>query len=87
MKRLEKIISAYWEVGTALRHPDAPSLSTERAFQLLRESDFLRPTEWKLSANMHIIRFDIIEGNTEWRQKDIEKQKELNSKLIHFTIK
>lgn len=73
MKRMEAIITAYWEVGTALRHPTAPAVSTERALKLLNQSDRLLPNaaEVNLSANMHTLRYDIIEGNTEWREKHV----------------
>jgi hypothetical protein len=81
MKRLEHIISAYWEVGTALRHPDAPALTTEQAFKRLGKARRLRPEEWKLAEQMHTLKFDIIEGNTQWRHG--EQQKVQDSKLIH----
>ncbi len=68
-RSLEEITVAYWAVGTALRHPDAPGLSCERAFELLGKGDRLRPTDWRLTELIHVVRFDIIEGNTEWREK------------------
>jgi hypothetical protein len=68
-RRLEEITEAYWAVGTALRHPDAPGLSCEHALALLNKGDKLRPEEWRLRELMHTARFDIIEGNTEWREK------------------
>ncbi len=66
---LEAITLNYWKVGNAVRHPDAPSMSCEKAFKLLRASDKLRPTDWRLSDLMHVIQFDIVEGNDEWRDK------------------
>ncbi len=81
MKRLEEIVAAYWEVGTALRHPEGSAVSTERALSRLNTSDRLRPTEHKLAESMHILRYDIIEGNDEWRGK----LKVQNSTLIQFT--
>ncbi len=68
-RSLEEITKAYWSVGLALRHPDAPGLSCEQAFMLLNQGDRLRPSDWRLMELMHIVRFDIIEGNTEWREK------------------
>ena len=83
MERLEKITQAYWEVGTALRNPTGKSITTEESFKLLLESDHCRPEEWKLTAEMHILRYDIIEGNSEWRGQ----KKVVNSTLIQFTRK
>jgi hypothetical protein len=83
MKRLEQITSDYWDVSTALKHPDAPGMSAEDAFKKLNSSDRLRPEEWRLSENMHIVRYDIIEGNDEWR----EKQQVHGSVLTLPTIK
>lgn len=84
MKRLEEVISAYWEVGTALRHPEAPPLSASDALDLLRERDRLVPVaeEARLLENMHTLTFDIIEGNTEWRSHETQA---VNSQLIPFT--
>ena len=86
MNRLERIAKCYWAVGTALRHPDAPAVSTEKALKALNTSDQLRPQdakEMRLSAEMHTLRYDIIEGNTEWRSN--ESRKVINSTLIQFT--
>lgn len=66
---LEAITLAYWTVRTAVHHPEAPDMTTEEAFNLLRKSDRLRPTDWRLSAAMHEISYDIVEGNTEWREQ------------------
>lgn len=66
---LEEITQAYWRVRMAVHHPDYPDMTTEEAFALLRTSDLLRPTDWRLSAAMHEISFDIVEGNTEWREQ------------------
>jgi hypothetical protein len=68
-RRLEEITEAYWAVSTALNHPDAPPLSCEDAFKLLNKGDRLRPEEWRLRELIHVVRFDIIEGDTEWREK------------------
>ena len=83
MKRIEEIVSAYWAVGTALRHPDAPGMSCGDALSLLNQADRIRPgaEEQKLSEDMHELTYDIIEGNTEWR----EKRRVQNSRLIQFT--
>ncbi len=66
---LEAITLNYWKVSSAVNHPTAPSMSCEKAFKLLALSDKLRPTDWRLSKLMHDIRFDIVEGNSEWREK------------------
>jgi hypothetical protein len=44
-------------------------MSTEEAFEKLRTKDWLRPTEWRLAENIHVLTFDIIEGHTGWREK------------------
>jgi len=71
MKRLEEIVTAYWAVGTALRHPDAKEMSTSQAIKLLNQGDRLNlvAEEAVLSGMMHTMKYDIIEGNTEWREK------------------
>lgn len=66
---LEGITLAYWEVRSAVYHPEAPPISAEQALKKLGQADFLRPTDWKLDALMHEVRFDIIEGNSEWREQ------------------
>ncbi len=68
-RNLERITSDYWEVGVALNHPDSDPLSAESALKTLNSSDTLRPTDWRLSELMHTLRYDIIEGNTGWREK------------------
>lgn len=68
--RLEQITTDYWRVSSALRSPrGAKGLTTEDALGTLNSSDRLRPEEWRLMDLMHIIRFDIIEGNTKWREQ------------------
>jgi len=68
---LEGITLAYWEVRTAVHLPEAPAMTTEKALKKLLLSDKLRPEDWRLSALMHNVRYDIIEGNTEWRDKQL----------------
>ncbi len=82
MNRLEQITSDYWLVSRALRAPEAPdTLTTEKALKALNSSDRLRPEEWRLNDLMHIIRYDIIEGNTKWR----EQRRVVNSVSILHT--
>jgi hypothetical protein len=70
MNRLEQITADYWEVSRFLRDPDAPGdITAEKAFKTLSSSDRLRPTEWRLRELVHVITYDIIEGNTEWREQ------------------
>ena len=66
---LDTITLNYWEVSTAVKHPDAPSMSTEKALKKLQVADRLRPSDWRLAALFHDIRYDIIEANTTWREK------------------
>ena len=72
MKRLEQITTDYWAVSYAMNSPDADALvvTTGDALRALNSADRLHPTETKLSAYMHDLRYDIIEGNTEWRSKE-----------------
>lgn len=67
MNRLEAVTKAYWLASYGLRHPDAPPIATGTALKALCSSDRLRPEEWKLAELMHVVRYDIIEGNTQWR--------------------
>lgn len=68
-RRLEQIAGSYWAVSHSLRDPDSPAMNCEQAFALINDADRLRPEEWRLRELMHTLRFDIIEGNTEWREK------------------
>ena len=78
MKRYEQIASDYWDASYSLREPDSPAITCQKALELIGSSDCLRPEEHRLRDLMHVIRFDIIEGNTEWR----EKQQAVGSVLI-----
>ncbi len=78
MNRYEQIASDYWAASNSLRDPVSPAISCKEALDLIGSSDRLRPEEWRLSELMHVIRYDIIEGNTGWR----EKQRAVGSVLI-----
>lgn len=66
-RRLELITENYWLVSQSLRDPDSAALTCEKALHTINSSDRLRPEDWRLNELMHTLRFDIIEGNTEWR--------------------
>ena len=68
-RRFEQIASDYWAVSYALRDPLSPAISCQEALGLTRSADRLRPEEHQLRELMHIILYDIIEGNTGWREK------------------
>ena len=68
-RNLEEITRAYWEVRSAVHHPAAPAMPAGDALKAINKMDFLRPTDWKLSALMHETKYDIIEGNSEWRER------------------
>ncbi len=68
-RNLEHITQDYWRVSHGLKSPNAPVLTVEKALGALNSSDMLRPTDWRLNELMHTIRFDIIEGNSEWREE------------------
>jgi len=70
---LRSITRDYWDVSHILRCPHSTcTVTTEQAFRRLSSADRLRPGDWRLSELMHTIRFDIIEGHTEWREKQQE---------------
>lgn len=69
MNRYEQIASDYWDASYSLRDPASPAISCQKALELIGASDRLRPEEHRLRELMHVIRFDIIEGNTGWRVK------------------
>ena len=69
MNRYEQIATDYWAVSNSLRDPDSPAITCQDALGLIGSSDRLRPDEHRLRELMHVIRYDIIEGNTEWREK------------------
>ena len=67
---LEQITLAYWKVRMAVHHPTyREDMTNEEAFELLRMQDYLRPTDCRLKHSMHEISYDIVEGNTEWREQ------------------
>jgi len=70
-RNLLQITQDYWRVSWALRSPDGDglTLTTGRALLILNSSDRLRPEDWRLKDLMHVIRYDIIEGSTEWRDE------------------
>ena len=76
MRRLEQITVDYWAVSSALRHPTAPDMTAGNALTQINSSDRLRSEEWRLTDLMHVLRFDLIEGNTKWR----EHPQEINSR-------
>lgn len=69
MNRYEQIASDYWATSYSLREPNSPAITCKDALWIIGSSDRLRPEEHRLRELMHVIRYDIIEGNTEWREK------------------
>ncbi len=80
MTMLEIITQNYWRVSTALNHPDAPGMTVSQANRALREAYRLPPEQWRLLELMHVLKFDIIEGNTTWRPTE-----DKDCRLIPFT--
>lgn len=68
-RNLEKITQDYWEVSYEVKVPGTAILSVKEALDILRSADQLRPTDRKLASHMHVIAYDIIEGNQEWREE------------------
>lgn len=66
---LEIVTKHYWDVSHVLRCPNTEKMFTaEQAFRKLNKSDYLHPdTDWRLVDLMHVLKYDIIEGNTQWR--------------------
>ena len=79
-RRFEQIASDYWAVSHALNDPLSPAITCQEALGFVSSSDRLRPEEHLLRELMHVIRYDIIEGNTEWRSN--EKRRVVGSILI-----
>ena len=80
MKRFEQIAADYWDASYSLRDPESEAITCQEAFDLISSADRLRPEEHRLRDLMHVIRYDIIEGNTKWR--DNEKQRVVGSVSI-----
>ena len=78
--RLQLITLHYWEVSKAINVVGQPIITMEQAFKKLNHMDRLLPTEWRLIDLMHILKYDLIEGNTEWRAK----KEETSSASIHL---
>lgn len=66
-RKLEHITQDYWVVSNALRNPDNPGMKCGLALTTINSADTLRPEEWRLIELVHVLRYDIIEGNTKWR--------------------
>lgn len=72
MNRLEQSTYDYWLVSREVRAPDEgveDGITTEFALKILNSADCLRPEHWRLKEHMHVLRYDIIEGNTKWRTR------------------
>ena len=73
MNRLEQIVNHYWRVSYELRSPRGAKchevITTEDAISSVNEMDKLRPEDWRLREHMHVLMYDLIEGNSEWRDK------------------
>ena len=78
MNRLEGIAQHYWKVSYELRRPRGSEshgvITTEQALHSLNEMDRLRPENWRLREHMHVLKFDLIEGNSSWRDNGKESK-------------
>lgn len=72
MTRLEEVTIGYWRVSHALRSGDdlpKAKVTTEAAIKTCKAAEGLPPESWRLKELMHVLKFDIIEGDTKWRQQ------------------
>ncbi len=67
--RRQAVTENYFIVSSAVSHPNAPSMTTGDALDMAAEGDELAPEDWRLKEHMHTLKFDIIEGHSEWRDK------------------
>ena len=75
MNRLEQAAHDYWLVSREVRSPDEGvenGITTEFALKILSSAERLRSEHWRLKEHMHVLRYDIIEGNTKWRNRKRE---------------
>jgi len=66
---LREITLAYWEVASSYRIPTAPALTVKQALDKINSRQLLRPEDWRLHQLMHTIQYDIIEGDSTWREE------------------
>ena len=91
MKKIEGFTSGYWEISHALRGvaPETVPISSqvitmEKALRYLGKAEQHLDPERILAQVIHELKFDLIEGNTQWREEETEK---ISSKLIPFTTR
>lgn len=73
LTRLGKMTLHYWEVSKSTRAPVKDTdikMPYDLAFKKLFEAMNTRPEEWRLSDHVHVLRFDLVEGNTKWRERE-----------------
>ena len=58
----------YFIVSSAVRNPNGPSMTTGDALDITAQGDELAPDHWRLKEHMHTLKYDIIEGHTNWRE-------------------
>lgn len=71
----ELVTQTYWGVSYQVRHIDSPrTLTCGKAITMTLEGEKLPPEEWRLKNLLHILKYDIIEGKTEWRKTGNENE-------------
>lgn len=93
MSMVEGAIKSYWRTSYVTRHPNplcyAPTvedaLFTLNAVEMSIFESTLDGHNRKLSREVHILKYDLIEGNTKWRH-ELENER-TSFKLIPFTRK
>ena len=85
---LEKVTQGYWNISLCLNAPTYMhpfTITTEQALKICNQADKLAITWWRLRALLHDLKYDIIEGDTSWRQ-DPQTLAHTNQKKCSISI-
>ena len=72
MNKIEKITADVLRISRALRSvaPQTEIITVEEALAVLADAEKHLNPERPLAGLVHILKFDIIEGNTRWRSNE-----------------
>jgi len=74
---LEAAIQDYWSVSYACNYPKAVAMTTSEALRRVTTcEDLCMPKSWRIKRLAHNLKFDIIEGSSQWRQSNRTPQKQ-----------
>lgn len=89
--RRELATQTYWDVSYQVRHINSKrTLTCGKAITMTLEGELLPPEEWRLKNLLHVLKYDIIEGRTEWRKdenKNVKREIAEVFQLIPYTAK